>query len=122
MDDDQKKAVLAKLAASRNRYVTQLPDKIAMISESWDALFATDWNQEQFHVLHRLVHTIAGSAGTFGLAEVGNAARDVEVLVKQLLENSNRPNQQQKSAIRSTIDTLTTISNNSLQHRENHGP
>jgi HPt (histidine-containing phosphotransfer) domain-containing protein len=51
-------------------YRAELPDKLARLR----ALLAEGNLKE----LHRALHTLAGSAGSFGLREVGEAARAAE--------------------------------------------
>jgi HPt (histidine-containing phosphotransfer) domain-containing protein len=51
-------------------YRSALPAKVARI----DAL----WRERRMTELHRALHTLAGSAGSFGLREVSEAAREAE--------------------------------------------
>jgi len=54
----------------RAEYRAELPAKLAHLK----ALLA----QSRLKELHRALHTLAGSAGTFGLPAVGAAAREAE--------------------------------------------
>ncbi|MEW5771243.1 MAG: SpoIIE family protein phosphatase [Pseudomonadota bacterium] len=76
--------VEAQLAELARRYREQLPTKFDEIAEAWNAL-QSEWHRETAEVLHRVAHGIAGAAGTMGLPQVGEAARAVEQVVKQLL-------------------------------------
>lgn len=51
-------------------YRAELPAKIAQMEALWSA--------GRIAELKRVLHTLAGSAGTFGLPEVGDAARAAE--------------------------------------------
>ena len=62
-----------ELDALLAEYRASLPQKLALI----DALLAEGRMAE----LRRALHTLAGSAGTFGLASVGTAARAAEELL-----------------------------------------
>ena len=70
-----------RLRALRARYAGELPGKIAAIIECWEALAtATDPEAAQSE-LHRRVHTLTGSAGTFGYPALSDAARALEALL-----------------------------------------
>ena len=63
------------LAGMRLEYAHALPGKLALIESLWREASAGAARGED---LLRAVHSIAGGAGTFGMAEVGHAARDLE--------------------------------------------
>ena len=54
----------------RAEYRAELPAKLAHLKELL--------NQGRLKELHRALHSLAGSAGTFGLPAVGDAAREAE--------------------------------------------
>jgi HPt (histidine-containing phosphotransfer) domain-containing protein len=58
----------------RAEYRAELPGKLAHLK----ALLA----QNRLKELHRALHTLAGSAGTFGLPAVGEAARAAEAHIE----------------------------------------
>jgi HPt (histidine-containing phosphotransfer) domain-containing protein len=62
--------VTSPLDELRAEYRRELPAKL----EKLDAL----WSTRQLPELHRALHTLAGSAGTFGLRELGESAREAE--------------------------------------------
>jgi len=64
------------LAAMRAEYRAALPGKLAAIESLWQGLAAG--TSSELGELRRLVHSLAGSAKTFGLPEVGLAARGLE--------------------------------------------
>jgi HPt (histidine-containing phosphotransfer) domain-containing protein len=51
-------------------YRRELPAKLERLNELWSA--------RKLPELHRALHTLAGSAGTFGLRELSVAAREAE--------------------------------------------
>ena len=65
-------AFKAKLAALNAEYRDALPGKFADI----DALWAKHADARALAELHRLLHTMAGSAKVFGFAALGAAARE----------------------------------------------
>ena len=82
-------SIQAQLAEIGRRYRQQLPAKLAELRASWRALQAA-WNQEGAELLYRAAHSMAGSGGTMGLSQVGDAARAVEQRVKRLLSDPAR--------------------------------
>jgi HPt (histidine-containing phosphotransfer) domain-containing protein len=108
MDDLKKKELQEKIIASRNNYKKLLPGKIQKIEEAWELLINEPWNDEQFLTFHRMVHTIAGSSGTFGLPEVGQSARQLEILLKPQLDSGEQPSTKQKHQIRDGLRLLIT--------------
>ena len=74
MSDDREELDQA-LAEMRGEYAAALPEKLACIESLWGEIGAGAPKDED---LLRVVHSIAGAAGTFGLAEVGDAALHLE--------------------------------------------
>jgi diguanylate cyclase (GGDEF)-like protein len=74
---------LERLQALREDYVTGLPDRIAEIEQDWKAVTerAAPGAKEG---LHRKLHGMAGSAGTFGLADLSRQARSLELHIQKL--------------------------------------
>lgn len=77
----------ARLAEIRRSYIASLNPRRQNILELWDSLQA-QWDASQFEALHRLVHSLAGSAETFGFADVTQAAR---LLVDDLRKLGDTP-------------------------------
>ncbi len=67
----------AKLRELQRRFGAQLPQRLADIQHHWQACLVGDDNEE----LYRLVHSLAGAAGTFGFHRLGEQARALEQLL-----------------------------------------
>jgi chemotaxis protein histidine kinase CheA len=67
-----------KFAALRRDWRAQLPAKLTAISAAMDACLASPQDAAALENLHRQLHTLAGSAGTFGMDGLGQQARAVE--------------------------------------------
>jgi HPt (histidine-containing phosphotransfer) domain-containing protein len=67
------------LAAANAEFRASLPARIAAIDALWVQLVGGGATVAQMEELIRLVHKIAGSAGTFGEVEVGELAAEIEV-------------------------------------------
>jgi diguanylate cyclase (GGDEF)-like protein len=76
---------LEKLKAE---YKSQLPSKIATIIDDWKKLYEA-WQPELMVVLHRNVHSLIGTSGTFGFSDISKTARTLEEQLKPLLSNKD---------------------------------
>ena len=74
-----------QFAALKRQYVEQLPGKLADMQRTLDTLLGQGWEQEPGETLHRNAHSLAGSGGTMGLPEVGDAARRLEQCLKSIV-------------------------------------
>jgi HPt (histidine-containing phosphotransfer) domain-containing protein len=78
LGDKLPKSMTSALAALREEF-------LARLEEQWNEMARLSacgmdtWRDEDFTALHRTAHTIAGSAGLFGLSELERLARRVEV-------------------------------------------
>ena len=79
-----------ELQALKDSYADQVPRKLAEIDSLWGSLVENGWDEETFKTLHRMVHSMAGSAQVFGFTAMGNSARELEVLLKAV-SNSGEP-------------------------------
>lgn len=79
--------IQARLADIRRSYIASLSPRRQNIIELWDSLQA-QWDAAAFETLHRLVHSLAGSAETFGFADITQAAR---LLVDDLRKLEGKP-------------------------------
>ena len=68
----------AKLAALKQSYAASLPEKIKEIEQFWKTT-NLNFSKEQFYDFHRAVHSLAGSAGTYGYYQLGQACRDLDI-------------------------------------------
>ncbi|CEK12140.1 diguanylate cyclase [Legionella hackeliae] len=65
-----------------------LPNKIEQIEQAWQEQMDC-FDHEKFKVFHRYVHSLCGSAGTYGYTELSKAARELEIYLKNILDNSS---------------------------------
>jgi CheY-like chemotaxis protein len=71
----------AQLAAMSRQFAEQLPGRLAEM-QALLAKLQQEVDPERLETLHRMAHSLAGSAGSFGLPEVGKAARQLETCLK----------------------------------------
>ena len=65
----------------RLAYLQTIPDKIRLLKKAWQLLDFTVWDSEQFKNVCRLVHNLAGGAGTYGFSAISNQARAIMVMM-----------------------------------------
>ncbi len=75
MSDDDFSRMMAALSAE---FRQGLPGQMATVDRLWQRLSSGHTEAASMAELIRTLHTLAGSAGTFGLAEVGAAAAAAE--------------------------------------------
>lgn len=105
MNENAKKK-LKKLQAD---YSSHLAEKLNHINRQWEAL-TEYFNKPALNELHRAVHSLCGSSSSYGYVLLGQAARDLEVYLKQLLGYRVLNSTQQ-----SEISRLLTRINDNLQ-------
>jgi PAS domain S-box-containing protein len=76
------------MKALRNQFVAQLTGRIDAIREQHKRLTAAGWTTAEAETLHRLAHSLTGSAGTFGMPSLSAVARDLEERLARHLKSS----------------------------------
>ncbi len=71
----------AELAALKQAYIENLPERLGVLHD----MSAAGPGQWDLNALHRLVHSLSGSALSFGLAAIGACARKLEIELKAVL-------------------------------------
>lgn len=72
-----------RLQALQSRYQTSLPNKRASVELAWRALCADSTDPARLESLTRLVHRLAGSAGSYGYEEIGEIAGSADALLEK---------------------------------------
>lgn len=95
-----------RLKQLRDTYVKQLPAKFDELLGIWQAL-QKKWNWDEVAQLHRLIHGLSGSGGSFGFDALSKQARDIETQLKTCLQQQNPPEDQQLKELDQQILALT---------------
>lgn len=74
----------AHLQALSDRFAASIPARLAAIEQALAAAGSAP-SREQLEAVHGALHTVAGSAGSFGFAVLGDQARRLEQAVRGLL-------------------------------------
>jgi HPt (histidine-containing phosphotransfer) domain-containing protein len=77
--------MLVKLQAMQALFRSKLPARLADIDDALQACRDAPAAHEHVKTLHRLLHTMAGAAGSFGFDALGAQARTFEQEVEALL-------------------------------------
>jgi HPt (histidine-containing phosphotransfer) domain-containing protein len=108
----------ARLAEVRRSYIASLEEKRDAIVTKW-AMLCRQWNDETYQSLYLIIHSLAGSAETFGLATITQDARKVVGLFKQHA-NQYPLDAQIVQAITADIQHLIKSMTLSLSEMEKH--
>ncbi len=82
--DEKTKLKNKKLKALQEMFAAKLPTTMAAISDEWQKLAAQLPDKIDAEEFHRLIHTLAGTAGSFGFSSLGKKAKTIEILVVAL--------------------------------------
>lgn len=82
---DREAELNAALRALEGVFLAKLPDKLGDITAANQRLKDDPEDRDNLTTLHRSLHNLAGSAGTFGFHEIGSHARVLEQRVKACL-------------------------------------
>ena len=79
-----------RLAALRQRYAEGLASKLEGLRAAIDHAYEADVGNRKpaIEAAHRIAHTLHGTAGTYGHADVSRAMADVEAALERLLDDS----------------------------------
>jgi diguanylate cyclase (GGDEF)-like protein len=94
-------------------YSAQLPGKIADIASEWK-LLQSAWQVERTVKLHRNVHSLIGTSGTFGFTDISKAARSLESLLTPLLHTHEdyEVSAELSITVNNTIDNIAQLISN----------
>ncbi len=99
-------AVQEKLKGLRKIFSDQLPEKIREIEEALEGLLRDEWDKTRAETVARLIHTMAGTAGTFGFSAIRSAAKSIEALLRTATKDSALPAANLLAQMREQLETL----------------
>ena len=98
-----------KLQRLRDSFAEQLPRKVEQISEAWSRLQGLGANDEEMKRFVLMLHTLAGSAPSFGFTALGAIVREMETTLKGM-EGNSPPSQAVKGTIGTKLQELAASS------------
>jgi len=87
--------VQKKIEALHRLYSKNLPAKLQSIEKLWQEI-QQHWDLPSFQVFHREVHSLCGSAGTYGYMNLSKFARQMEQYLKAVLQKEVMDSTSQK--------------------------
>lgn len=99
-------ALLAFLEEQRADYTRSLPLRLAQIAALWRQILTGEDVAAALPKLERHAHSIAGSAATFGWAELGLAAQALELAVHPHVEGGRAPPPQAQAELSRAVEEL----------------
>jgi len=99
----------------RKQFTDQLPEKLNVMRNHIQHLDLNKWTKADVEVLHRLIHGLTGSAGTFGMHSVSNSARFLQNRITVLLKATSAPTQEDWHSICTDFDRLDKLARIQLE-------
>lgn len=87
VDPEKQAILLRKLELLREGFIAQLPARMEAIADEWKG-FLDSGDHQHLVTVHRLVHSLTGTAGTFGLQVLSEFSRDIERQLKAMVNGS----------------------------------
>ena len=89
MTDEKKRILQERMAALHEKYCKQLPEKYQEIEDSWKQ-YQTDYSNPVFiELFYRLVHTLKGTAATFGFVKQADICFEIQKLLLKTKEDQS---------------------------------
>lgn len=87
MTDDKKRMLQERMASLHEKYCKQLPEKYQELNNSWIE-YKTDLSNVNFiETFYRLVHTLKGTAATFGFNTQADTCFEIQKLLLTVYED-----------------------------------
>lgn len=98
-EEEQKAQDLAKaIRALGEVFIGRIPATLSGMEDELHQIQKDPQNQVPWKTLHRHLHSIAGSAGTFGHHDLSDRARILEHRINDMLKTDNINNESARSA------------------------
>ncbi|WP_411885058.1 Hpt domain-containing protein [Polaromonas sp. YR568] len=99
-------ALLAFLQEQRADYTRSLPLRLEQVASLWQQVLKGEDVAQALTALERHAHSIAGSAATFGWADLGLAAQALELAVHPHVEAGQAPPSEARAGVRQAVEEL----------------
>src|SRR5581483_12400911 len=120
MSEDKREDFLQKLRESKAKYINSLPSKISEIRLIWNQLNTSQWRLAVLLKMQNLAHNLSGSGGTFGLPQLSEHAKILELALGELVASGDtKPNADQ---LRMIDDLLIELQRVELETMREGGP
>ena len=96
----------SKLEALQLVFYEQLPERMIAIEHLWQACCGESFDKRDISELHRLSHSLAGLAGSFGAAEISKSAHELDVVLGSIIDSEEQSISDEQKQY---IDELTVM-------------
>ena len=93
------RAIEERLRTLREDYQAQLPERIARIDAAVQAWLRNLSDPHVLDTLHRMVHSLVGSSGTYGFHALSQAARTLELDLRKIRDGWTPPSSDEQEQI-----------------------
>ena len=107
--DSQARAIEERLRTLREDYEAGLPEKLARIDAAVQAWLRNLSDPHVLDTLHRMVHSLVGSSGTYGLHALSQAARALELDLRTIRDGWTPPSSKEQERIVSQAAALAQV-------------
>ncbi|MDM7949326.1 response regulator [Hydrogenophaga sp.] len=101
--------IRSHLEQLQREFAGRLPARFDDMRRCHAQLGASGWTTQEAETLHRLVHSLTGSAGTFGMRNLSDTARQVEVHLARMLRQGDVPDRDEWNAIGEGIERMAEM-------------
>lgn len=101
-------SISERLSQLQNMFHQGLPGRMEELEQLWSAL-DKGWDTKNLNQFLHKVHSLAGTAGTFGASTIGHAARKIEVALKQFDDAEVAPDEAGKRLLARDFDRLLEL-------------
>ncbi|WP_028484743.1 PAS domain-containing protein [Thioalkalivibrio sp. ALE17] len=98
----------------QRQFVAGLPERLDVLHERYRGLCPGAWQVDAAAELHRHIHSLIGSAGTFGMQSVSAAARQLEIRLKAIVDSGAAPEEDAWAAIGAELERLQQLAHSPL--------
>lgn len=81
MSDEKKSTFNERMEALNKKYCQQLPEKFQAIEDSWIEYQADLTSESALELFYRLIHTLKGTAATFGFVRQADICFDIQKIL-----------------------------------------
>ena len=93
MTEEKKRKFQERMAALHEKYCKQLPEKYHEIERSWKE-YQTDFsNTDFFDAFYRYIHTLKGTAATFGFNTQADICFEVQKVLTEIKDKGASPDE-----------------------------
>lgn len=106
MTEDKKRILQERIAELHEKYCKQLPGKYQEIENSWNRYHSDLSNPDYLEEFYRLIHTLKGTAGTFGFVKQADSCLTIQKLLMDVKENQSQLSDASVAGIQNALDEL----------------